>query len=267
MNLTATLTPLAPDMADRDVHVHPIGWIRSSLKSTAEAPRQGFEGGPDAWLDVLDDYAAGLTELRAGQEVTLITWLHQAQRDVLRVHPRDDPAIPLTGVFSTRSADRPNPIGLHQVRILRIDGTRIEVGPLEAVDGTPVLDIKPVLQGGPSPDAASWPADLDALIAAPTHHTLQFENAAVRVLDTRIPAGSRTPVHYHRWPSVLHVISWSSFVRRDQEGAVTLDSRLLPQLTESPGTFWSPPLMAHSLENVGATDLRVIAVEVKHPAT
>ena len=228
MNLTVNPLPSAPIMADRDIHVHPIGWIRSSLKSTAEAPRQGFEGGPDAWLDVLD---------------------------------------PLTGVFSTRSADRPNPIGLHQVRILRIDGTRIEVGPLEAVDGTPVLDIKPVLQSAPATDATSWPADLDALIAAPTHHTLLFENAAVRVLDTRIPAGGRTPVHCHRWPSVLHVLSWSSFVRRDQQDAVMLDSRVLPQLTDSPGTFWSPPLMAHSLENVGATDLRVIAVEVKHAAT
>lgn len=142
-------------MADRDVHVHPIGWIRSSLKSTAEAPRQGFEGGPDAWLEVLDDYAEGLTELRAGQEIFLLTWLHQAQRDVLRVHPRDDQAAPLTGVFSTRSADRPNPIGLHRVRILRIDGTRIEVGPLEAVDGTPVLDIKPVLRDGPASGAAT----------------------------------------------------------------------------------------------------------------
>lgn len=136
---------LFPIVADRDFRVHPIGWVRSSLTSPAEAPKQGSEGGPNAWLDVLDDYAAGLKKLRAGQEVILITWLHQAQRDVLRVHPRDDPAMPLTGVFSTRSADRPNPIGLHQVRILRIDGTHVEVGPLEAVNGTPVLDIKPVL--------------------------------------------------------------------------------------------------------------------------
>lgn len=98
----------------------------------------------------LEAYAEGLQGLRPGQEVVLITLLHQARRDLLKVHPRDDRAAPLAGVFSTRSADRPNPLGLHQVKILQIDQRHLEVGPLEAVDGTPVLDIKPELAGGTS---------------------------------------------------------------------------------------------------------------------
>jgi hypothetical protein len=115
----------------------------------------------------------------------------------------------------------------------------------------------------PSSEEAAWPLALDALIAAPDHHTLLFENAAVRVLDTRIPPGGRTPLHTHCWPSVLYVLSWSPFVRRDAGGQVTLDSRTLPQLADSPGALWSPPLPAHSLENVGTTDIRVVSVEIK----
>jgi len=123
-------------------------------------------------------------------------------------------------------------------------------------------------QPDPPPSSAgteprSWPPDLDALAAAPGHHTLLLENQAVRVLDTRIAPGSRTPVHTHRWPAVLYVVSWSRFVRRDAEDQVILDSRTVPSLAESPGVVWSPPLPPHSLENVGATDLRVISVELK----
>ena len=132
-------------MADITFPALPIGYIRSPLKSPAQAPKQGAEGAPNAWIDVNEAYAQGLQGLHAGQDVIVITWLHQARRDLLKVHPRDDPTAPLAVVFNTRSADRPNPIGLHQVKILHVAGARIEVGPLEAVDGTPVLDIKPVL--------------------------------------------------------------------------------------------------------------------------
>ena len=117
----------------------------------------------------------------------------------------------------------------------------------------------------PSVDG-SWPEALDALVAAPDHHTLLFENAAVRVLDTRIPPGGQTPVHTHRWASVLYVISWSSFVRRDAHGQVVLDSRTMPQLSAPPSALWSPQLAAHSLENVGDVDIRVISVELKQVA-
>ena len=108
-----------------------------------------------------------------------------------------------------------------------------------------------------------WPDDLDALRAAPRHHTLVLENAAVRVLETRIPAGERTAVHTHRWPSVLHILSWSAMVRRDANGSVTFDSRTQPPSDVPAGILWSPALPAHSLENVGTADIHVIAVEVK----
>lgn len=113
---------------------------------------------------------------------------------------------------------------------------------------------------------ASWPEELDALVAAPEHHTLLFENATVRVLDTRIPPCGQTPVHTHRWPSVLYVTSWSPFVRRDADGQIVLDSRSVPALSAPPVVVWSPPLAAHSLENVGEVELRVISVELKRVA-
>ena len=123
-----------------------IGHVESPLADPALAPRQGREGGaPEAWLVFREAVREGLSDLAEGDEVIVLTWLHQADRAVLRVHPRDDPARPLLGVFGTRSADRPNPIGLHRVRIVRIDGTRFLVRDLEAVDGTPVVDVKPVL--------------------------------------------------------------------------------------------------------------------------
>lgn len=122
-----------------------IGRVESRLTEPGKAPKQGSEGAPDAWLVLHDDVRDGLSHLAPGDEIIVLTWLHRADRAVLRVHPRDDPGRPLTGVFSTRSADRPNPIGLHRVRILAVDGTRVHVDGLEAVHGTPILDLKPVL--------------------------------------------------------------------------------------------------------------------------
>jgi tRNA-Thr(GGU) m(6)t(6)A37 methyltransferase TsaA len=124
----------------------PIGRVRSRLKQRSEAPKQGYEGAPEAHLEIFPQFRAGLDGIRAGHELIVLTWLHEAERDVLRVHPRDDAANPLTGVFATRSADRPNPIGLHRVRVMQVssDGVVLVSG-LEAIDGTPVIDIKPVL--------------------------------------------------------------------------------------------------------------------------
>ena len=124
----------------------PIGVVSSPLTDPAAAPKQGFEGAPDAWLVLEPRVAAGLDGMRPGDEIIVVTWLHRARRDILRVHPRDDPSSPERGVFTTRSADRPNPIGLHRVEVAAIDGTRMRVRGLEAVDGTPVVDLKPVLR-------------------------------------------------------------------------------------------------------------------------
>jgi tRNA-Thr(GGU) m(6)t(6)A37 methyltransferase TsaA len=125
--------------------LHPIGHIRSALRALEEAPRQGSEGAPDAWLEVHPTFVRGLFGIATGDEVLVVTWLHRADRDVLEVHPRDDPEIPLAGVFATRSSDRPNPLGLHRVTVREISGTRLRIGPIEAIDGTPVVDVKPVL--------------------------------------------------------------------------------------------------------------------------
>jgi len=124
----------------------PIGVVLSPLTDPAAAPKQGFEGAPDAWLVLEPGVAAGLDGMRPGDEIIVLTWLHRARRDVLRVHPRDDPSNPERGVFTTRSADRPNPIGLHRVEVAAIDGARVRVRGLEAIDGTPVVDLKPVLR-------------------------------------------------------------------------------------------------------------------------
>jgi len=126
----------------------PIGWVESPLVDRAVAPKQGNEGSPDAWLAFDGRFSEGLRDLQVGAEVIVLTWLDRAQRDVLVVHPRGDPANPLQGVFNTRSPDRPNPIGLHRVRILAIQGTRIRVRDLEALDRTPIVDVKPVLDRG-----------------------------------------------------------------------------------------------------------------------
>lgn len=126
----------------------PIGHVESPLTDPALAPKQGHEGAPDAWLVFDESVREALSDLKPGDEVELLTWLHLARREVLSVHPRDDPNRPLTGVFSTRSSDRPNPIGLHRTRVLAVDGVRVLVRALEAVNGTPVVDLKPVVTGG-----------------------------------------------------------------------------------------------------------------------
>jgi tRNA-Thr(GGU) m(6)t(6)A37 methyltransferase TsaA len=115
------------------------------LKARHRAPRQGSEGAPDAWLEIRSWASAAMHGLAVGDEIIVITWLHRGRRDVFKVHPRSDPQNPLTGVFATRSPDRPNPLGLHPVTIRAIEGRRLKVGPVEAIDGTPVVDIKPVL--------------------------------------------------------------------------------------------------------------------------
>jgi len=124
-----------------------IGRVESPLVDPGSAPRQGDEGAPDAWLVLEPSVEPAMRNLAVGDEVLVLTWLDRADRETLAVHPRNDASRPIEGVFSTRSADRPNPIGLHRVQILAIDGTRLQVRNLEAVDGTPVLDIKPVLGG------------------------------------------------------------------------------------------------------------------------
>jgi len=125
--------------------LRPIGVIHSTIKSRTEAPRQGTEGAPDVWLEVHRFAAEAMDGLSVGDEIIVVTWLHRANRDVMKVHPRSDPRRQLTGVFATRSPDRPNPLGLHPVTVRRIVKNRLRVGPIEAIDGTPVVDIKPVL--------------------------------------------------------------------------------------------------------------------------
>ena len=125
--------------------LRPIGVIRSKIKERSKAPKQGSEGAPDAWLELHSFAAQALDGLAVGDEIMVLTWLHRAHREVLKVHPRSDPSRRLTGVFATRSPDRPNPIGLHQVTVRKISKNRLRIGPMEAIDGTPVIDIKPVL--------------------------------------------------------------------------------------------------------------------------
>ena len=132
-------------MSGGDVTLVPIGHVESPLTEAAVAPKQGFEGAPDAWLVLAPDVAEALDGLEAGARVIVLTWLDRADRGVLRVHPRDDRSNPMRGVFTTRSADRPNPIGLHEVEVLDVQGNRVKVSDLEALDGTPVLDLKPVI--------------------------------------------------------------------------------------------------------------------------
>jgi tRNA-Thr(GGU) m(6)t(6)A37 methyltransferase TsaA len=130
--------------------IEPIGFIRSELTRLEDAPRQGDEGAPAAWLELTPLVAPGLSGIQVGDELLLLTWLHLAQRDVLQVHPRDDLNRPLTGVFATRSSDRPNPVGVHRVSVLEVAEQKLRIAPLEAIDGTPIVDIKPVLAGDPS---------------------------------------------------------------------------------------------------------------------
>jgi tRNA-Thr(GGU) m(6)t(6)A37 methyltransferase TsaA len=129
--------------------LEPMGVVRSTLKRREDAPRQGDEGAPEATISLDPRFVDALQGLEVGDEIVVVTWLHLADRDVLQVHPRDDASRPLTGVFATRSSDRPNPLGLHRVTVLAIAGTDVRVGPLEAIDGTPVLDVKSVLHPRP----------------------------------------------------------------------------------------------------------------------
>jgi len=131
----------------RRAQVRPIGVIRSILKRRSAAPKQGSEGAPDAWIEVSPFAAEGLDGLVVGDDIIVVTWLHRARRDVMKVYPRSDRRRPLTGVFATRSPDRPNPVGLHRVTVRRLGKNRLRIGPIEALDGTPVVDIKPVLAG------------------------------------------------------------------------------------------------------------------------
>jgi tRNA-Thr(GGU) m(6)t(6)A37 methyltransferase TsaA len=129
--------------------LHAIGIVRSPLKDRTRAPNQGSEGAPDAWIELAPSVQEGFDQIEVGDELIVITWLHESRRDVLKTHPRGDTSVPLTGVFATRSPDRPNPLGLHPVTVLEIAGHELKVGPLDAIDGTPVVDLKPVLRAAP----------------------------------------------------------------------------------------------------------------------
>jgi tRNA-Thr(GGU) m(6)t(6)A37 methyltransferase TsaA len=137
-------------MTTSPITLHPVGVVRSPLTDRAAAPKQGPEGSPDAWVEFDDRYLPALASVRPGDRLILLTWFDRAERDVLEVHPRGNPGNPITGVFSTRSPDRPNPIGLHPVRVAEVDGARLRVHDLEALDGTPVVDVKS-LDAGPGP--------------------------------------------------------------------------------------------------------------------
>lgn len=135
-------------MTDKKFVIEPIGIVRSELADLADAPKQGTEGGIEAWLEISPQVAQGLAGIKTGDHLIVLTWLHLAQRDVLRVHPRGRREAPLKGVFATRSQDRPNPIGLHQVTVLEVTEHSIRITPMEAINGTPIIDIKPVLSWG-----------------------------------------------------------------------------------------------------------------------
>ena len=141
------------------MELKPIGVVESPLTDLAAAPKQGDEGAPEAWLVFEPGVLDGLEGIRQGDRVIVLTWLDRARRDVLRVHPRDDVSNPMRGVFGTRSADRPNPIGLHEVEIAAIEGQRVRVLNLEAIDGTPILDVKPVLRRGDTALGVVWSDD------------------------------------------------------------------------------------------------------------
>ena len=133
-------------MKDARYFLRPVGIVRSSLRSREGCPKQGWEGAPDAWLEIYSAFTEALEGIAVGSDILILTWLHKGRRDLLRVHPRGNPDKPLRGVFATRSPDRPNPIGLHRAEVLKFEESgRIMVRPLEALDGTPIIDIKPVL--------------------------------------------------------------------------------------------------------------------------
>jgi len=146
--MTDLLARLARD--DRKTGSFPltvVGVIESELLTVERAPRQGREGAPDAWLVVDAAFARALTGVQADDELIVVTWLHRASRSVLEIYPRDGRPKEITGVFATRSAHRPNPLGLHRVTVREVDGSRLRIGPIEAIDGTPVVDVRAVLEG------------------------------------------------------------------------------------------------------------------------
>jgi tRNA-Thr(GGU) m(6)t(6)A37 methyltransferase TsaA len=128
-----------------DIQLIRVGTVESPLADRTSAPLQGYEGSPESWLVFEPEFEQALDGIREGDDLIVLTWLDRAHRDVLRVHPRSDPANPEQGVFNTRSPDRPNPIGIHRVGVLAIDGLRFRVRDLEAIDGTPIVDVKPPL--------------------------------------------------------------------------------------------------------------------------
>jgi tRNA-Thr(GGU) m(6)t(6)A37 methyltransferase TsaA len=144
-NTDAGAGPVRGDAPDGSYQVRPIGWIESTLLDTAEAPKQGEFGAPDAWLVLNPTVREGARDLAVGSDIIVLTWLHQARRDVLVTHPGGVATRPERGVFSTRSPARPNPVGIHRVSVLAIEHDRLRIGPIEAIDGTPVIDIKPAL--------------------------------------------------------------------------------------------------------------------------
>ena len=132
------------------IDITPIGVVRSVLRDRRDAPRQAFEGAPQAILEIDPAFAPALDRVTPGTQLIVVTWLHEADRGVLRVHPMDDERIPLTGVFATRSSDRPNPIGLHRVTVTGTEPpARVHVDALEAIDGTPILDLKVAMRDAP----------------------------------------------------------------------------------------------------------------------
>ena len=139
-------------MTDESIYsLRPVGVVRSGLTRVEMAPMQGSEGAPEAWVEIASEFVNALRGVSRGDELILLTWLHLSRRDVLEVYPRDDRTKPLTGVFATRSPDRPNPIGLHRVRVIDVEPARLRVWPLEAIDGTPIVDVKPVLATSQDP--------------------------------------------------------------------------------------------------------------------
>jgi tRNA-Thr(GGU) m(6)t(6)A37 methyltransferase TsaA len=223
-----------------DYHVRPIGFVRSSLRSRAEAPRQGDEGAPDAWLVLRDDVSAGTEGIAVGDELIVITWLHEADRVLLSVRPRGDATRPRTGVFATRSPDRPNPLGLHRVRVLDMKPREIEVSRLEAIDGTPVIDIKPVLESAGVPregfrtitprivvaDAMDQIAFLRAVFGAEgeAHADRPSEMLVGDSVVMVTPAGVREP-----FPAFLYVYVEEAdavYRRAIAAGAVTIEAPL-----------------------------------------
>jgi tRNA-Thr(GGU) m(6)t(6)A37 methyltransferase TsaA len=129
----------------RTISLVPVGHVESPLKHRDDAPKQGHEGAPEAWIAFEPDMLDALDGIKPGDRLILLTWFDRADRDTLKVHPRSNPDTPLQGVFNTRSPDRPNPIGLHPVEVLEVDGARVRVSELEALDGTPIIDVKPVI--------------------------------------------------------------------------------------------------------------------------